>query len=149
MAKREYSNITGTTPIPQPEAEAPVRKAPQEPSKKHAPVKKTAQPTKAEPAATGGAQPPRKGTPREDATPSRFDALRAAGLGFVNGVVDAFDEAFARLDAHEERLDEHDRQLRAVEGRLTTLEGRPAPQPTRQEGVTITIKVDGGNVRLE
>lgn len=169
MAKREYrKNSNAQQTIPQPvEAEAPTKETPKTSKKSTgAPVKKTAQPTKTEPDATGGAQPPRKGTPREDATPSFLDALGAAGHDFVNGIVDAFDKTFSRLDDHEKRLKEHDRlfgvvhdRIGAVEGRLTILEEeRPAPQPTRQiDGGNITINnanggtvnINGGNLRLE
>ena len=169
MAKREYrKNSNAQQTIPQPvEAEAPTKETPKTSKKSTgAPAKTPTQPTKAELAGNGGQRPPRKGTPREDATPLRSDALRVVLLNAVNGIVDAVDDVFCRLNAHEERLDEHDRQfgvvhdrIGAVEGRLTTLEEeRPAPQPTRQiDGGNITINnanggtvnINGGNMHLE
>ena len=137
MAKREYTNCwkadgeseqTALPLTPEPAVEAP----------KVSPKKGT----------------PKKGTKRVDTPPSRFEQLRAKGRSWVDGVVDALDDTFARLDAHEERLDEYGRRLNEHEdrfgelsARVETLEQRPAPEPSASPtSVIVTIKVEGGDV---
>ena len=132
MAKHEYDNIP--TPSGEPEKPATVK-------------------------ADASAKPARKGTKRVDAPASRFEQLRAKGRSWDDGVVDALDDAFARLDAHEERLDDFGRRLNAHEdrfgdltGRIEALEERPtpvAPEPVKPASVTVTIKVEGGDVKIE
>ena len=140
MAKREYTNCW----------------------KSDSESEQTALPSTPEPAAVEAPKvsakkgTPKKGTKRVDTPPSRFEQLRSAGRSFVDGVVDALDQAFGRLDAHEERLDDFGRRLNAHEdrfgdltGRIEALEERPAPEPAKPAGVTISIKVEGGDVKIE
>ena len=161
MAKHEYRNNQSTKsgesteqgilqPIPEPIF---VEGGSNEPSGKTAPKKGASK----ESSATKPS--PRTATKRKDIPPSRFEQLRAKGRSWVDGVVDALDDAFARLDAHEERLDDFGRRFNAHEdrfgdltGRIEALEERPtpvAPEPVKPASVTVTIKVEGGDVKIE